>query len=416
MVISHQEVFDRVLLQALHRNTAVLNAFRPAGVALFLAIQLAVDRFTPGTWVLAIYAVLALILYLLARSSPRVARWSAIGIPFFDMPCLFLKQWLDMVPGISTDFRALANFTIGIFILLIMLSAFTLRPNRLYISGVLAVLFEALLQWKAQDAQIGIAGGMLALLLTVTLCHIAMRQSLRNLHTMADQILARERLQRYFSPEVAAVIQTSGAELEAGRQFEVTVLFSDLRGFTSAAQSIPPAEVVHLLNQVHSRLVEQVFAYGGTLDKYMGDGLMAYFGAPMPQPDHAAQAFRCAQAMLRTIDELNRDRVSRQEPPLRLSIGLHTGLAVVGAIGATARREFTAVGDTVNVAARVEQLNRQFDTDMLVSGDTHRQLAAPPLKFLAEAPVRGRGEPVQVFTLELPSLRPNQERPALSPA
>jgi adenylate cyclase len=399
MVTSHAEVFDRVWLQALKRNTAVLNAFRPVAAALFLTIQLSMGQFTPGTRVLLGYTILAMALFLVAGRSERVERWSAVGIPFFDMPCLFLKQWLDMAPGISTDFRALANFTIGVFILLIMLSAFTLRSNRLLISGGVAVVFETLLQLKAGDVPVGIGGSILALLLAVALCQIAVRQSIANMNNVASHILGRERLQRYFSPDVAALIESSNPGLESGQQFEITVLFSDLRGFTTAAQSVSPAEVVELLNQLHSGLVEQIFTHGGTLDKYIGDGLMAYFGAPVSNVDHASQAFQCARAMLQTMDALNRARASRHEPPLRLSIGLHSGPAVVGAIGAAVRREFTAIGDTVNVAARVERLNRQYDTDLLVSGDTFQRLVSPPLSLVAETQVKGRCAPVRVFAL-----------------
>jgi adenylate cyclase len=132
----------------------------------------------------------------------------------------------------------------------------------------------------------------------------------------------------------------------------------------------------------------------------MGDGLMAYFGAPVAQPDHALKALRCAVGMQSALVELNAARTLAGKPPLRLSIGLHTGPAVVGAMGAATRREFTAVGDTVNLAARLENLTREYDTDLAISGETARQIGGQfNLRLLAERKVRGRSSPVQVFVL-----------------
>jgi len=177
------------------------------------------------------------------------------------------------------------------------------------------------------------------------------------------------------------------------------VLFSDLRGFTAYSQHLGPAAVLSLLNEVHSCMVEVVFAHGGTLDKYIGDGLMAYFGAPLAQPDHAARALRCAQEMRSSFQKLNTVRAAAGKAELRLSIGLNTGPAVVGAMGAANRREFTVVGDTVNVAARIENLTRDYDADILVSGDTASKAGgAFQLCHLGETLVRGRTLPVQVFT------------------
>src|SRR2546428_11377500 len=127
-----------------------------------------------------------------------------------------------------------------------------------------------------------------------------------------------------------------------------------------------------MLNDYHGRMVETLFALGGTLDKYLGDGLMAYFGAPVPQPDHAERAVRCALAMQRVLDEFNVERAARGEPPLRMGIGVHTGTVVLGDIGAPRRREYTAIGDAVNVAPPRQGLTK------LQGGPLPGSAEAPP--------------------------------------
>ncbi len=158
-----------------------------------------------------------------------------------------------------------------------------------------------------------------------------------------------------------------------------------------------------MLNEFHTRMVERIFEHEGTLDKFMGDGIMAYFGAPVPQSDHAARTVRCGLEMQAELVGLNAQRSARGEPPLSTGIGIHSGSVVLGDIGSPRRRDYTAIGDAVNAASRIEQLTKELGVPILVSEDT-RLRAGPEFDFAPARPtsLRGRSAPLQCY---VPSLR-----------
>ena len=186
---------------------------------------------------------------------------------------------------------------------------------------------------------------------------------------------------------------------------EVTVLFTDIQGFTASVEDLPAAETAALLNHHFGLLAASVESEGGTIDKFMGDGLMAFWNAPDRQKDHAERACRAALGIALAVQEDNRTRAAQGKRPLRLRIGIHTGAVVIGNIGAPGRMNYTIVGDAVNTCSRLETLGKSFAGDrevtVLMSADTADRI---PSEFRAESigphAVRGRHAPVEVFRLD----------------
>ncbi len=202
----------------------------------------------------------------------------------------------------------------------------------------------------------------------------------------------RSRMGRYFSPAVADVLKAGETTAESR---EVTVLFSDVRDFTALSERLDSEAVVALLNDYYERMVAAIFRHGGTLDKYIGDGIMAYFGAPLEQPDHAVRAVRCALEML---DELAAFNAEERHPRIEIGVGVHTGPVILGEMGSSLRREYTAIGDTVNLASRIEGLTKTHHVPILVSAETRRQaLHALQFEPAPAVAVKGKAEPVETF-------------------
>lgn len=222
----------------------------------------------------------------------------------------------------------------------------------------------------------------------------------------------------YVPPELVARMasnpeQYANAALLAENR-ELTLLFCDLRGFTTLSEHLEPLALRDLLNQFFSRMSAVIHGHGGTLDKFIGDALMAFWGAPLPEAQHATQAVRAALAMQQALQTLNDELIARQQPTLSMGIGLHTGIACVGDMGSNLRRAYTALGDSVNLASRIEGLTRRYGVDLLVSAAT-RDAAMPPRGGLPEATrwlevgevqVKGRVQPVMLFTIDVGPMPP----------
>jgi adenylate cyclase len=223
--------------------------------------------------------------------------------------------------------------------------------------------------------------------------------SLRSrLRLYEEKHLLRETISRYVSPEMCEEILKNPAMLQlGGRRQQVTVLFADIRNFTAMSETMAPEEVVEVLNVYFTEMVELVFQHQGTLDKYVGDALMAVFGVPVPLPHAATRAVECALAMQRRLEIL---RAQKLTPIQGMRIGINTGEAIVGNIGSIKRMDFTVIGDAVNVAARLQEAAKELEAEILVSEATVRA-AEERFPFIPLAPVvlRGRQEPSMIFRL-----------------
>lgn len=204
---------------------------------------------------------------------------------------------------------------------------------------------------------------------------------------------------QYVPPElVATMSRDPGHHDMQGRNAELTVLFADLRGFTHLSESMPAAELAAMMNAFFSEMTDIVRAHGGTLDKYIGDSVMAFWGAPLPDPEHALHAVQAAQAMCARLPGLNEQFASRGWPALSLGVGINTGTVVVGDLGSRHRRAYTVLGDAVNVASRLQGLGGRLGHDILLGEGTFALLPPASCRPLGPQRLRGRSLPVEAYT------------------
>lgn len=183
-----------------------------------------------------------------------------------------------------------------------------------------------------------------------------------------------------------------------GARRTMTVIFSDVRGFTAMSERATPEEVVGQLNEYFSRMVQVLFDHRGTLDKFVGDMVMGLFGAPLDDPDHAEHAVQAALAMSRALDALNREWTAAGRPALDIGIGIATGDMVAGNIGSDTIMSYTVIGDTVNLGARLESLNKDYGTRIIISEATRAALKGRyDIRPLGEVTVKGKSRPVAIF-------------------
>ncbi|SKA23115.1 adenylate cyclase [Trichlorobacter thiogenes] len=227
-------------------------------------------------------------------------------------------------------------------------------------------------------------------------------ESWRNLVVEKKGRQLKKAFSNYVSPDLVREIEKNPDKLVlGGEQREISILFSDIRGFTTVSESLTPPELVTLLNEYLSPMTRIVLEEKGTLDKFIGDAVMAIFNAPLDVPGHAEHACTAAVKMLEELKRLNVGFAERGMHTLDIGVGINTGPAVVGNMGADIRFDYTAIGDSVNLASRLEGLNKYYGSHILVSEDTHKQVTGGGFTFREVDRVRVKGKHLPIVMYEL---------------
>jgi adenylate cyclase len=207
---------------------------------------------------------------------------------------------------------------------------------------------------------------------------------------------------RYVSKDVFDQLMSDPSKASlGGARRSMTVLFSDIRGFTTFSEQGKPEAIVQQLNEYFSRMVHVVFEHRGTLDKFVGDAVMALFGAPLDDPDHAEHAVQAALAMLKELEGLNRGWAAEGRPTLAIGVGINTGDMVAGNIGSESIMSYTVIGDAVNLGSRLESLNKQYGTSVIISDATRERLQGRyDIRALGDVVVKGKSQPVAIFEVK----------------
>jgi class 3 adenylate cyclase len=221
------------------------------------------------------------------------------------------------------------------------------------------------------------------------------RRYLARLH---ERALFARALASFLPPEVAELVEASPSALSLKGELEVTVLFSDIRGFSTFAEQVPPRQVAEVVGRHLAAMAEVVRAHGGMLDKFAGDAVMAVFGAPRPVADHPERAVRCAVAMQRRQAELNAEARALGLPASQIGIGINTGTVIAGLIGGAGRVDYTVIGDAVNVAQRLQSEAKA--AEILASAATMAHVAWPAARPAGTRLLKGRQQPVDVYRLQ----------------
>jgi len=288
--------------------------------------------------------------------------------------------------------------------------------NSIWLKGlaplVCALLYVGLaLSAFKQNLVLAMAPPLLAMVLAAVLCSTYL------LFTEGrDKRRVRTMLGQYVSPAVlGTVVDTYEDHLnaEVGSEEELSILFSDIRGFTSLSEAMPPDKVVEMLNHYFSAMTEAVFERRGTIDKFIGDAIMAFWGAPLREAQHAELALQAAMEMHARLKQVNEWLQAHDYPAIQIGIGIHTGPVILGNIGSVQKLDYTIIGDNVNLASRLEGLTKQYGATIVISEMTHRKLQQPvPCYVLDLVRVKGKQVPIRIYAPILDLEQSDAERQA----
>jgi class 3 adenylate cyclase len=244
------------------------------------------------------------------------------------------------------------------------------------------------------------------ILLSGILSGLLANQARRMLSKIYDSIQEREFIStvlgEYVSKEVKDKILKEGGLHNEGEERDVTVLFADLRDFTSLSEIWNPKEIVELLNEYFDSMVEVIQKNGGVIDKFIGDAIMAYFGAPVSIPNPQKPAYKASREMLEQLNHLNLKFLDKGLPTLKQGIGLHHGTVVIGNIGSKTRKNYTIIGDAVNLASRLESMTKEVQKDLIASESVHRALdevEKQDFDLVENIQLKGKKDTIPIFIL-----------------
>lgn len=261
----------------------------------------------------------------------------------------------------------------------------------LLLAGIAAVVALSFWCWVELNLVVGLA---------VPIVFLLMLFLLQTSYGLFVENRSKRRLNKIFGqyvpPELVDDLDEEDASL-AGEAREMTVLFSDVRGFTGLSEGMAPTELTQLMNELLTPLTGKIHAHRGTIDKYMGDAIMAFWGAPLPAEDHASRAVQAAIEMQVAAAELTQRFLARGWPEVGVGIGLNTGVMNVGNMGSDFRMAYTVLGDAVNLGARLEGLTRTYGVDIIVSEDTRAAAVDFTYRRLDVVGVKGRSQPVTIY-------------------
>lgn len=313
-----------------------------------------------------------------------------------------LTTLLDRQEGLAPAAWPGAWMAIGFCVAVVLVGAWSFPRlaaayNVLLLAAMAALWLGIAYLIVPHDAHFAPAGPLLSILFLLAVAvpfhwQLAQQKSRRLLGTLRQYVA---------SSVVTELLRSDLKDPLAPRQCEVTTLIADMEGYTTQVESLPVEEAARLTTDFLDCLTRPVIGHNGTLDKYTGDGLVAFWGAPLPNAQHADLALDAAREILTEVAALSRTREALGHPPLRVRIGIESGLAMAGDYGSSLRSIYTAVGDSVNTAARLEQAARDWPHDVIIGEGTVTRARRHAFRHLGERMLRGKGKPVQLYTLEL---------------
>lgn len=289
--------------------------------------------------------------------------------------------------------------------------------NNLWVARAVEKVMETGEQDISMDAELSVPGGRIISVNVAAVPLLDIKNDFIGSMLVIEDISAEKRLKgtlaRYMTKEVADQLLTEAEEVLGGQIKEASILFSDIRSFTTISEQEGPQETVSMLNEYFTLMVDILFDHNGILDKYIGDAILAVFGTPFTSGKHADDAVRAAVAMMFTLDDFNRHRREKGKPPIKIGIGINTDEVLVGNIGSLRRMDFTVIGDGVNLASRLESATKYYGTGILISEFTMGRLTERHLtREIDRIKVKGKTRPVsihEVLDFYNPAVCPDME-------